>query len=284
MTTHNVSALGDSNARSTSAALALSALRAAETHEGVRAGRAHARRIGPRRLSPARGRARVHLPCRCPTSAARHSRCPGGGRMPTPPARALRGPARGPQRCVRPVHCRASQRAEQLSRPVPLDSPGTAARSRPPSAPEGPAPPRHAARPPARHGAPALFIGQAFRLRPFERLLLDEDPLALVTLTRPPEPHHDRRQPAGGLRSAGKRRIARREKREMVHVSALHAHRPAVLHDQQAAARAGTHRARPGLDRRARHRRATRTPPAARSTGSSPGAARAGSRRTGEPR
>ncbi len=103
-----------------------------------------------------------------------------------------------------------------------------AGRSLPPSAPAAPRRPPRAARRHARAGA-------------------------LVALASPAETDDHSRQPTRRPRTASQRGVPRRQEDEMAHVSAGHAHRSAVVHDQQATVVVAALRTGPRPERRDNH-------------------------------
>src|SRR5215475_5394299 len=78
-------------------------------------------------------------------------------------------------------------------------------------------------------------VGQALALRLFQRGLLDENALPLVSSSRPAKADNDcikRRVLPGAARE---RRVPTRQKHEVIEVGAGHAERPLLLHAQEAA-------------------------------------------------
>src|SRR5437667_264091 len=73
------------------------------------------------------------------------------------------------------------------------------------------------------------------RLRPAQRILLDEAPMTLVAPPGAAEADDDRRQAARLPRAPRERRVARAEEHEVVEVRAAHAERPGLLHEQEVA-------------------------------------------------
>jgi hypothetical protein len=81
--------------------------------------------------------------------------------------------------------------------------------------------------------SPRLLVHQTFPLGTRERVLLDQDPLALVASARAAEAHHDRGQPARPLGAPCQRRVAGSQEDKVVHVGAGHAQRTGSLRDQE---------------------------------------------------
>jgi len=79
-------------------------------------------------------------------------------------------------------------------------------------------------------------VGQTLDLRPRKRLLLHEDALPFVALTRTTEADDDRTQPRVSARATCERRVAAREVGEMRQIGARQAERTLTLEPQHASA------------------------------------------------
>jgi hypothetical protein len=94
---------------------------------------------------------------------------------------------------------------------------------------------------------PHILVRQALGLGPIKRVVLNQDPLALIPSARTAETNNHGPKATVRLRPPGQRRIPRPHEDEMGQIRALQADRPGVLHHQASTLLTAASRTRPLL-------------------------------------